>query len=226
MSDPWQVLGVSRDATDEEVKAAYRKLAHKYHPDLNPGNADAAKKMQEVNAAYDQIKNPEAYRAAQSSSPGGGAGYASYEDPFGGGWNPFTGWAGSAWQQQSRQQSSEAEEIHIRAARNYIHARQYDSALHALDEVPANQRGAEWFYLSAAANYYVGNRITAMQHAQNAVRMEPGNPAYQQLLSQMQNPGAAYGARAGFPFMPGIGRTIAGICVANLLCRFCLFCKI
>ena len=67
MSDPWQVLGVSRTATDEEIKAAYRKLAHKYHPDLNPGDEAAAKRMQEINAAYDQIKNTDAYQAAQES---------------------------------------------------------------------------------------------------------------------------------------------------------------
>ena len=229
MSDPWQVLGVSQNATDEEVKAAYRKLAHKYHPDLNPGDEAAAKKMQEINAAYDQIKNPEAYRASQaSSSPGGGAGYREYQDPFGGGWNPFTGWAGSAWQQQgqSYQRSSSEENVHYQAARNYINARQYDSAIHTLDEVSPGVRDAEWFYLSAVANYYVGNRITAMQHAQNAVRMDQGNPTYQRLLSQMQNPGAAYRARGGVPFTPGIGKAFAGICIANLLCRFCMFCRI
>lgn len=229
MSDPWQVLGVSQNATDEEVKAAYRKLAHKYHPDLNPGDEAAAKKMQEINAAYDQIKNPEAYRASQASSyQSGGPGYAEYQDPFGGGWNPFTGWGGyGTWQQQEDQgyrRSSPEEDIHIRAARNYINSHQYDAAIHTLDEVPAGARGAEWYYLSAVANYYVGNKITAMQHAQNAVRMEPGNPRYQSLLNQMQNAGAGFRARA-VPFTPGIGKAFAGICIANLLCRFCLFCR-
>ena len=59
VDDPYRVLGVSPDASDEEIKRAYRLLAKKYHPDLNPGDPEAARKMQEVNAAYDQIKNPE-----------------------------------------------------------------------------------------------------------------------------------------------------------------------
>ena len=74
MSDPWQVLGVSRTATDEEIKAAYRKLAHKYHPDLTPGDEAAAKRMQEINAAYDQIKNPQPQDAYASESYGAGYG--------------------------------------------------------------------------------------------------------------------------------------------------------
>ena len=73
IDDPYSVLGLGRDATDEEVKQAYRRLAKKYHPDLNPGDQEAARKMQQVNEAYDQIKNPEKYaRQAAPGSQGGG----------------------------------------------------------------------------------------------------------------------------------------------------------
>ena len=84
MADPYKVLGVDRNATDEEIKQAYRRLAKKYHPDLNPGDQEAARKMQEVNAAYDQIKNPEKYQQQQSSGYGsyGGYGYGGYQGSY------------------------------------------------------------------------------------------------------------------------------------------------
>ena len=68
IDDPYKVLGVSRDASDEDIKRAYRQLAKKYHPDLNPGDKVAAQKMQEVNAAYEQIKDPDKFRQQQSYS--------------------------------------------------------------------------------------------------------------------------------------------------------------
>lgn len=66
VNDPYQILGVSRDASEDEIRQAYRRLAKKYHPDLNPGNAQAAQKMNEINEAYDLLKNPQAYRQQQA----------------------------------------------------------------------------------------------------------------------------------------------------------------
>ena len=234
MSDPWQVLGVSRTATDEEIKAAYRKLAHQYHPDLNPGDEAAAKHMQEINAAYDQIKNTDAYRASQESqayrssqgyrsSAGQGPGYAEYKDPFAGGWNPFNWSAGSAWQQWEN--SGEEGDRVLRAAETYNNAGQFDQAIHLLNTVPVQSRGSEWYYLSAVANYSVGNRITAMQHAQAAVRLAPDNREYTSFYNRIRQGSEDYRHNVSFGnfgTFGGVSKLFAGICLANVLCRICL----
>ena len=76
IQDPYKVLGLSPGASDEEVKKAYRRLAMKYHPDRNPGDEAAARKMQEINAAYEQIKNPEK-QTRQEYDPFRGSGDSS-----------------------------------------------------------------------------------------------------------------------------------------------------
>lgn len=66
--NPYVVLGVSENATDEEIRAAYRRLAKQYHPDLNPNDPHAAAKMNDVNVAYDQIKTADKRAAYRDES--------------------------------------------------------------------------------------------------------------------------------------------------------------
>lgn len=178
IDDPYKVLGVSRDATDEQIKQAYRKLAKKYHPDLNPGDPVAAKKMQQVNAAYEQIKDPQ---KAQPHS-GGAGGYGSY------GYDPF----GSAWQRHTHAGS---QDHYQQAAYNYIRFGRYREALNALGS--STEKNARWYYLSALANDGLGNQVTALEHIRRAVSMEPDNPIYLQTLDAIENGGAAYRRQAG-----------------------------
>ncbi|WP_418256049.1 J domain-containing protein, partial [Gordonibacter urolithinfaciens] len=106
VENPYDVLGVSRDASLDEVKKAYRKKARENHPDLNPNDAAAAERMNKINEAYDRIVNPEKYAArdrraaASNPSAGYGAGGAAGSGGAGGsGQNPYGsegpyGWTG------------------------------------------------------------------------------------------------------------------------------------
>ena len=203
IDDPYKVLGLDRNATDEEVKQAYRRLAKKYHPDLNPGDEYAKKKMQDVNAAYEQIKNPE---KAQKASGGYGAygsygGYSQY-DPFGG------------------HQRSSAGADYYQAAMNYIRFGRFAEALNVLSGVP--ERTARWYYLSALANDGLGNQVTAMEHIRRAVSMEPENPEYLRVLQQMEHGGQAYRQRSsdfgGFSMHFDPCTNLCLCWLANLLC--------
>ena len=78
MNDPYSILGVPQGASEEEIKQAYRKLAKKYHPDLNPGDAEAAEKMQQINAAYDQLLNHPQRNAASDQAQYHSETYQSY----------------------------------------------------------------------------------------------------------------------------------------------------
>lgn len=91
INDPYSVLGISRDASKEEIKKAYRKMARKYHPDMHPDDVDAAKKMNEINEAYDMLMNPEKYEKARAQQQANEA-YRSAQSGYGG-----AGYGGSAY---------------------------------------------------------------------------------------------------------------------------------
>ena len=203
IDDPYQVLGVSRDASDEEIKRAYRQLAKKYHPDRNPGDAEAAKQMQRINAAYEQIKNPE---KSQAHTQGGYTGYGY--DPFGG-----------SWQQTYQRPQSEGDQYQ-QAAYQYIRFRRYQEALNALQNCA--ERNARWYYLSALANDGLGNQITALEHIRRAVSMEPDNTLYLRTLDIIENGGSTYRTQASTTrgFTMG-GNPCGSLCMCYLMQLFC-----
>ena len=116
--DYYEVLGLGKNATDAEIKSAYRKLAKKYHPDLNPGDKAAEEKFKEVNEAHDILSDPEKRKRYDQfgfagvdpnygAGQGGGAGFGGFGaggvdlgdifgDIFGGGFGGFGGFGGSS----------------------------------------------------------------------------------------------------------------------------------
>ena len=62
MADYYEILGAKRDATDKELRQAYRKLARDYHPDLNPGDKNAETRFKTINEAYEVLSNAESRR--------------------------------------------------------------------------------------------------------------------------------------------------------------------
>lgn len=214
--DPYKVLGVSPSASDDEIQKAYRKLVKKYHPDVNPGDENAERKMREINAAYDQIRNIRegkatgGYSGAGQNAGGGYYGGFSWEDMFGG----FGGF------NQNYQEAT----TELTAARNYINSGHYREAMNVQDSVDISARGARWYYFHACAAYGLGNKIQAMNDAEQAVKLEPNNAEYQQFLNRMKSGGATYQQYGGgSPIVCGTSNICLDICLANLFCRFCCF---
>lgn len=205
--DPYKILGISPNATDEEVKKAYKVLAKKYHPDMNvgaPNLPELERKFKEVQQAYDTIMD---MRSGKSTTAQGSYGYG----------NSY------GYGSQYQNSSSSSEDIGMKAAANYIRARRFKEALTALSGV--SNRTAQWYYLSALANSGLGNTIQAKQHAAQAVQMEPNNADYIFLRDQLERGGQAYrqhSAGYGRSFSsPGTGNLCLDLILLNLLCNCC-----
>lgn len=166
-TNPYEVLGVSPNASNDEVKKAYRELSRKYHPDSyvdNPLSDLAEEKFKEVQEAYEQIMKQRESGGGYSYQAGGNSQYSS--------------------------SSSSQETVELQAARNYINARRFREALNVLAGI--SNRNAMWYYYSSIANMGIGNNLVAVDHAKQAAAMEPNNMEYVNYANQMQFRGQHY----------------------------------
>ncbi|MBQ8821852.1 MAG: DnaJ domain-containing protein [Lachnospiraceae bacterium] len=225
MNDPYQVLGVPRSATEEEIKKAYKALSRRYHPDANvnnPNKDQAEEKFKEIQAAYTQIMK-ERTGGYNSGGYGNSSGYGqqnqggSYYDPFGfGGFGGFYG--------QSGNQSSGYEgDSYLRAAGNYIRNGYYSQARNVLDNMGMQERSARWYYYSALAHAGMGNKIAGLEHAKKAAALEPNNGEYYNLVRQFESGGDWYQQRQAMYGYPVSGKN--GLCceLGVVLCNCCWY---
>lgn len=197
--DPYQILGISPTASDDEVKAAYRDLAKKYHPDNyadNPLSELAQEKMQEINEAYDTIIRTRKQGGASGNS------YTSY-----GAGNRYSGYGNSRY----------------RDIRALIQQGRIADAETLLDGTPAGNRDAEWHFLKASVLYRKGWHEEAYQHFATAARMEPGNPEYQAAFNRMeqQRRTGDYGGYGGTMMGCGPCDLCSGLLLLDCCCRGC-----
>ena len=192
MNDPYSVLGVSRDATDEEVKRAYRELERKYHPDNyaddNPLKDLAVDKMQQINAAYDEIQKMRASGSNNSNSYSGG----------------YTGSTTGIYADIRRK----------------INARRFAEAERDLASVSDYDKTAEWHYLTSIILMHRNRINEAMRELEIACTMDPGNMEYQKAMEMFNNTARGYGST--YYGGRGVSNDDACNCCMNLLCLDCL----
>lgn len=234
MYDPYSVLGVGRDATEEEIKKAYKALSRKFHPDANINNPDkdkAEERFKEIQAAYQQImkERTSGYGGAGYGGAGyGGAGYGGtrYGESgtgYGGAGYGGTGFGGFGFGGFGQQTAGYEDDTYLRAAGNYIRNGYYKEARTTLDGMEERERNARWYYYSAMAHMGLGNNVAALEHARRASALEPQQPAYRSLVQTLESGGSWYEQRQaayGYPGVAAADRCVK-LCLVCWLCGCC-----
>lgn len=197
MNNPYEVLGIKPGASEAEVKAAYKKLVKKYHPDKYQNNplADLAQeKLQEVNEAYDQI---------MKSMQTGGSGYS-----YGGGSQSYSsggGYSGGSTEFYAVRQALDRGDI-MGAEQMLINS---------------SNRNAEWFFLSGMVSFKKGWVDDAMANVRRAIDMDPNNMEYRQVYQQMAGAGAMYRNRSSAQGYQS-SNDMCSTCCTMYLCSSCI----
>ena len=201
MKDPYSILGVSKKASDDEVRAAYRELARKYHPDNytddNPLKELAEEKMQEINAAYEEIQRMRSGKGSKGKNNNSNNYY-----------------------------SGDSTGIYAEIRRK-INDRRFGDAERMLFSVLDSERTAEWHYL-LSVTLMSRNRVNdAMRELEIACNMDPSNVEYQKAKEMFNNTANNYGNTYNNYYgsagqRPRSSNDDACNCCANLLCMDCL----
>ena len=200
--NPYEVLGVKEGATEEEIKAAYKELVKKYHPDKyadNPLSDLAEEKMQEINEAYDMLMK----------KPGGSTTYTNYGSQGGG---AYASQGGSAYDT-----AGAADYMQIRRD---IDMGRLDAAEKALQSI--SSRPAEWYFLKGVISSRKGWYDEAIKNLQTACNMEPNNQEYRRHYASIANQGNVYQNQAqgqGYNTMRN-----DDMCCQALQCYICADC--
>lgn len=194
MQDPYRILGVDRNASDEEVKRAYRKLSKKYHPDANVGSPH----LDEYTEMFKQVQN--AYDQIMAQRKGEGDPYAQAFD--------------------FRQSNHTSDRQELQAVQYLIHNARYEEAYELLQRMAYEDRNAEWYFLFGLSLWGKNNPIAAVENIKKACEMDPANQQYRQTLAQMEMSRTQY-QRMREPFTSAPYSCGSMCCCELVLCSIC-----